>query len=98
MTRSFNVLGELGWAVILDRVYRGPLADPVTDEPIIGSDTTIWDLTLHRGDERIAVCWWPEDRLLQGHLAGWSRHTVGRLKRNLIALGRNAPPLGPLRG
>lgn len=78
----------------IERVFDGPLVDPVTDEPVPATRARTWTLTFRRGSEVVGAQWNVEERVLQlAPHVGWSSHFIGRVKRSLIALGDTPPSL-----
>jgi len=83
------------WELRLTSIYEGPFAYPddgeIVDgkEFIEGSHAHVWKLLLlSRSGTRMEAWWDPARRILGGvQLRGWSKPTIGALKRHLIELG-----------
>jgi hypothetical protein len=79
------------WELHVTRIYEGPLAMPDFEGPleyIPGSHVVTWTLTFASdAGEQIDGYWDPETRGLGCQLRGWSKSSIGILKRHLIKLG-----------
>ena len=91
MTTTPEWLAKLGWTMTIDEVYDGPLVDPVDGEPVPGTNARVWTLTLRHGREIVRARWEVATHVLRLEPEPrWSAHFVGRVKRALIALSRDA--------